>query len=230
MLIEKGDATMAGGGWTQHFAGLASLDIATRAGLESAGRAVKLPRGATIFTPGQTPENFLLLLAGDIRVSQMSEGGREIVLYRVLPGDSCTLTTACLLGGDAYHAEAVAETDIEAVALPRAAFDDIIGKSPAFRRFVFASFSHRVSDILKLVDEIAFQRLDVRLADKLLELSAGSDELAITHQQLATELGTAREVVSRQLNEFQRRRWVAASRGSLRLIDREALLRLKSER
>ncbi len=221
---------MQTGGWTHHFAGLASLDAATRADLESTGRVVKLPRGTTIFTPGQAPENFLLLLSGDIRVSQMSEGGREIVLYRVMPGDSCTLTTACLLGGDAYQAEAVAETDIEAIALPRNAFDDVIGKSPTFRRFVFASFSHRVSDILKLVDEIAFQRLDVRLADKLLELSAGAEDLTITHQQLATELGTAREVVSRQLNEFQRRGWIAASRGSLRLIDRNALLRLKSER
>lgn len=221
---------MPGEAWTHHFAGLASLDAGTRSALEAAGRVIKLPRGAQIFAPEQTPQNYLLLLTGDIRVSQMSESGREIVLYRVLPGDSCTLTTACLLGGDAYQAEAIAETDIEAVVVPRKAFDDLIGRSAEFRRFVFAAFSHRVSDILKLVDEIAFQRLDVRLADRLLELSAGADELAITHQQLATELGTAREVVSRQLNEFQRRGWVSASRGNLRLNDRDALLRLKAER
>jgi CRP/FNR family transcriptional regulator, anaerobic regulatory protein len=87
----------------------------------------------------------------------MSESGREIVLYRVLPGESCALTTICLLGGDDYSAEAIAETDIEAVIIARAAFDDLIVRSAPFRKFVFASFSNRVTDLFKLVNEIAFK-------------------------------------------------------------------------
>ncbi len=217
------------GNWMSRFDGLSKLEPAARSALEAAARVVKIPNGTQIFAPGQTPQGYVLILAGDIRVSQVSESGREIVLYRVLPGDSCTLTTACLLGGDDYQAEAVAETDLEAVVIPRPAFEELIGVSPSFRRFVFSSFSNRVSDILKLVDVIAFQRLDVRLASKLVTLTGSNDELEITHQQLATELGTAREVVSRQLNEFQRRGWIGASRGSVKLLDRKALAQLAKD-
>lgn len=215
--------------WTNRIKGVAALDSATRTALEAAGRVVAMARGSQIFGPGQTPQNYLLLISGDIRVSQMSESGREIVLYRVLPGESCALTTICLLGGDDYTAEAIAETDIEAVIIPRAAFDDLLVRSPPFRQFVFAAFSHRVTDLFKLVDEIAFQRVDVRLAHKLIERAGGSGELAITHQQLASELGTAREVVSRQLQEFQRRGLIASARGSITLLDRTALAKLASD-
>lgn len=216
--------------WTERFSGLARLEEPTRQALESAGRIVRLPRGSRIFGPGQSPSSYLLLLEGDIRVSQVSDSGREIVLYRVLPGESCALTTACLLGGEDYQAEAVAETDIEAVSLPRATFDAMITRSPQFRHFVFAAFSHRITDLFKLVDEIAFQRIDVRLAHKLIELADAHGELAMTHAQLATELGTAREVVSRHLHELQRRGWVSSGRGTITLIDAAALRRLAGEK
>lgn len=212
--------------WTGRFAGLAGLEPEQRQRLEAHSRIVHLPQGSRIFGPGQAPQSYLLLLSGDIRVSQTSESGREIVLYRVSAGESCALTTVCLLGDDDYQAEAIAETEIEAVAIPRATFDEVIARSPAFRRFVFATFSHRVTDLFKLIDEVAFQRMDVRLAHKLIELSGGTDTLALTHQQLASELGTAREVVSRQLHEFQRRGWVTAARGNLTIQDRAALQRL----
>jgi CRP/FNR family transcriptional regulator, anaerobic regulatory protein len=222
-------ALVASEDWTVRFPGLDPLEPSLRRQLEGAGRVVKLKKGSRIYGPGQSPASYLLLLDGDIRVSQVSEGGREIVLYRVLPGESCALTTACLLSDENYSAEAVAETDIVAVAIPQAGFDDMMGRSPAFRRFVLAMFSRRVTDLFKLVDEIAFQRMDVRLAHKLLELAGDSSDLATTHQQLAIELGTAREVVSRQLHELQRRGWIRSGRGSLRLLDRSALQRLASE-
>lgn len=212
--------------WVDRFPGLAGLEAEPRAALLKAARIVRLPKGARIFGPGQTPSGYLLLIAGDIRVSQVAESGREIVLYRVLPGESCALTTTCLLGGEDYQAEAVAETDIVAVAIPRATFDELIAGSASFRRFVFMAFSQRVTDLFKLVDEIAFQRIDVRLAHKLIELTGESAELAMTHHQLATEIGTAREVVSRHLHEFQRRGLVASMRGSIRITDRAALERL----
>lgn len=215
--------------WTSRIPALANLDHALREEIERAGRVVHMAKGSRIFAPGQTPQNYMLLLEGDIRVSQVSESGREIVLYRVLPGESCALTSACLLGGEDYAVEAVAETDIEAVAIPRAVFDDLIGRSPAFRRLVFAAFSQRIGDLFRLVDAVAFQRMDVRLAQKLVELAGQRSELSTTHQQLATELGTAREVVSRMLHEFQRRGWIASGRGSITLADRAALERLARE-
>lgn len=214
--------------WIGQFKGLTALEPAFRRQLESAGQIVRLPKGTRVFGPGQIPQSYMLLIDGDVRVSQVSESGREIVLYRVLPGESCALTTSCLLGEDAYSAEAVAETDVTAVVVPRAIFDDMMGRSAAFRHFVLATFSHRITDLFRLIDEIAFQRIDVRLAHKLLELAGDQDELMITHQQLAVELGTAREVVSRHLHELHRRGWVASGRGSLRLSDRAALTRLAS--
>lgn len=215
--------------WTAQFPGLAGLEPQLRRELVAAAHVVDLPKASRVFGPGQAPQGYLLVLEGDVRVSQVSETGREIVLYRVQPGESCALTTACLLGGEDYTAEAIAETDIVAVAIPRAMFDDLVARSAVFRRFVFASLSHRVTDLFKLVDEVAFHRIDVRLAHKLLELAGKASELATTHQQLAIELGTAREVVSRQLQELQRRGWIAVSRGSLSITDRAALQRLASE-
>lgn len=215
--------------WTRKFEQLRSIAPQLKHELEQAGRIVRVSKGTRIFGPGQSPQGYMLVVSGDIRVSQVSESGREIVLFRVQPGESCALTTACLLGGDSYNAEAIAETDVEAVAIPRAAFDDLIGRSPAFRQLVFAAFSHRLTNLLSLVDEIAFHRLDARLAHKLLELAGASHEVAMTHQQLAVELGTAREVVSRQLNELQRRGWVSSGRGSVTITDRVALEGLARE-
>jgi len=215
--------------WTSRIPALAGLPSALRDEIERAGRVVRMPRGSRIFGPGQTPQNYMLLLEGDIRVSQFAENGREIVLYRVMPGESCALTSACLLSGEDYAVEALAETDILAVAIPRVIFDDLIGRSPDFRKLVFAAFSQRIGDLFRLVDAVAFQRMDVRLAQKLIELAGGRSELSTTHQQLAVELGTAREVVSRMLLEFQRRGWIASGRGSITLADPTALEKLARE-
>lgn len=220
---------MAQGRWIDRFPGLAGLEEKTRAQLEDVSRIVQMPLGSRIFGYGQAPENFLLLIDGRIRVQQVSETGREIVLYRVIAGESCPLTTACLMGYEGYTAEAIAESDIRAVAIPRAVFDDLIGRSPEFRRFVFTAFSHRLTNLFRLIDDVAFARMDIRLASKLLELSGAGDTLTVTHQQLASELGTAREVISRQLNEFQRRGWVSAVRGSVTIADRAGLQKLAAE-
>ena len=191
---------------------------------------ISLPAGSRIYGPGQAPQSYLLLLDGAIRVQQVSEGGREIVLYRLSAGESCALTTACLMGYEDYLAEAIAETDIRAVAVPRATFDDLIARSELFRRFVFTAFSARVTELFRVIDQVAFARMDIRLAQKLLDLSHGDDTIVSTQQQLASELGTAREVISRLLSEFQRRGWVASARGSLAIVDRTALERLSQER
>lgn len=213
-------------GWISNFAGLRSLPPDIVATLVETSRIARLPIGTRIFGPGQAPDAFLLLIRGTVRVQQVSESGREIVLYRVSAGDSCALTTACLMGYEDYQAEAVAETDVEAVAIPRATFDDLIARSPEFRRFVFTAFSHRVTDLFRVIEEVAFSRVDVRLAQRLVERANDQGRVDLTHQQLAAELGTAREVVSRQLNEFQRRGWISTSRGAIDLVQPNELRRL----
>jgi CRP/FNR family transcriptional regulator len=165
----------------------------------------------------------MLMLEGTVRVHQMSESGREIVLFRVTEGESCALTTACLLGYQDYIAEAVAETDIRAVAIPRQTFDQLVARSAAFRHFVFTAFSRRVTDLCRVIDEVAFQRLDIRLAARLLDRVGAGSTLSLTHQELAAELGTAREVVSRQLHELQRRGWIVSGRGHIEIKDRAAI-------
>lgn len=208
--------------WVDRTPALADLAPEHRRLLAEGARVMEAPRGAVLFGPGQAPSGWLLLLEGRIRVAHLSESGREIVLYRVHAGESCVMTTACLFADEEYAATAVAESDLVAVATPRALFDALAAASAPFRRLVFSAYARRVTDLCLVVDEIAFQRVDLRLARKLLEL-ADAGGVRATHQQLAVELGTAREVVSRQLHEFQRRGWIAASRGDVRFLDEPAL-------
>lgn len=215
--------------WISRFPGLSSLESGVRARLQERARVVQLPRGSVIFGPGKPPENLLLLIEGSLRVSQTSESGREIVLYRVHAGESCVMTTACLLAHEEYNAEAVAETDLTAVAIPRATFDELIATSKTFRTFVFSAFSSRMTDLFYAIEELAFRRVDIRLAQRLLELAGTAGSVHATHAMMAAELGTAREVVSRQLSDFQRRDMVALARGEIRLTDRPALERLAEQ-
>jgi CRP/FNR family transcriptional regulator, anaerobic regulatory protein len=217
---------MTNSDWTTNFPGLKELEPAIAKLLIETSKIVDLPAGTRIFGPGQSPESYLLLLAGVVRVQQVSETGREIVLYRVSAGESCALTTACLMGYEEYQAEGIAETDVKAVAIPRATFDDLIAKSAAFRRFVFTAFSVHVTTLFRIIDEVAFSRIDVRLAQRLLQLADANGRIGLTHQQLAAELGSAREVIGRQLHEFQRRGWLTTSRGSIDLAKPDALRQL----
>ncbi len=212
--------------WVDQFSDLAVLSAEDKKLLSERAVQVSLPAGTTVFAPGVPAESFMLVLEGTIRVQQVSPSGREIVLYRVTGGDSCILTTSCLFSGEAYLAEGVTETDVEAIAIPKAAFEEAIARSSGFRQLVFADYSDRISDIMHVVQEVAFERLDKRLAQRLLALAATEDVVKATHQDLAAELGSAREVVSRQLKELQRRGWISVSRGEIALTRRDDLERL----
>jgi len=209
--------------WVERFPGLSRLDMPTKQLLTTRSTLVSVPKDTMVFGPGKSPENMLFLLDGTVRVQQVSDTGHQIVLYRIEAGQSCVLTTACLLAYDDYSAEGIAETVVRAAAVPREVFDDLVAGSKPFRDFVFAAFSKRITDLFLMIDEVAFQRVDVRLADKLIKLSGGADKVPTTHQKLSVELGTAREVISRQLQEFQRRGWIAQARGSVTLKDRQQL-------
>lgn len=211
--------------WTQRFAELDVLPTDIAADLVARSRVVHLPAGTRVFEAGQRAQNMLLLLQGSVRVQQVSHTGREVSLYRVHAGESCILTTACMLADEDYAAEGIAETEIEAVAIPRTVFDDLTAHSAAFRTFVFRTYSRRIADLFALIDDIVFQRIDVRLAERLLQLTQNGVVQA-THQALAIELGTAREVISRTLAEFHRRGWVETARGEIAISQRAGLERL----
>jgi CRP/FNR family transcriptional regulator len=216
--------------WTERFTGTAALPPKVRERLNTVARVVQMPKGASVFGPSSIPDSLLFLYDGRIRVSQTSDSGREIVLYRVDAGDSCVLTTACMLAEEAYNAEGIAETDITAIILPKLAFERLVAEEEAFRKFVFAAYSRRLIDLLRVVDDVAFGRMDVRLAERLLTMAGGDKEVTATHQDLAAELGTAREVVSRVLSDFQKREMIAQSRGRIALVDKAALRTLAENR
>ena len=209
--------------WIDQFPDLAALPASDRAILTDNAQRVTLPAGTTVFAPGLAAESFLLVLDGTVRVQQTSASGREIVLYRVSGGETCIMTTACLLSDEMYSAEGVTESEVHAVAIPKGAFEDALARSAGFRRMVFGEYSHRISDVMHVVEEVAFERLDKRLAQRLLALASADGTLTVTHQDLATELGTAREVVGRQLKELHRRGFVSLARGSISITDRDGL-------
>lgn len=218
--------TLADTAWAEAFPALSRLEAEARALVASAGARVAVPRGTVLFRPGDQCHTFLMVLAGSVRVQMTSETGREIVLYRVGRGETCIVTTACLLSSTDYGAEAMAESDIDAVTLGAGPFHGLLACSAVFRNFVFASFGARLTGMMMLVEEVAFGRIDLRLARFLADHRDAAGGLDITHQALAVELGTAREVVSRQLKEFERRGLVELSRGRVGVPDPAALLAL----
>ncbi|MEL6362288.1 MAG: Crp/Fnr family transcriptional regulator [Pseudomonadota bacterium] len=215
--------------WTERFEGTRALPRPVRDRLLAIARVRTYPRGHRLFGPDNVPDSLIFLYEGTIRVSQSSDTGREIVLYRLQSGESCVLTTACMLAEETYNAEGVAETDFVGITLPKTEFVHLVAEEPAFRQFVLAAYSRRLIDLLRVVDDVAFGRIDVRLADRLLTLVGDDNEISATHAQIASELGTAREVISRVLHDFQKRGLVAQARGRIAIIDTPALRALAGD-
>jgi CRP/FNR family transcriptional regulator len=206
--------------------GLADGDDSEIKKLLDEATEVVLPAKTTVFHQGDACSNYILVVAGSVRVMTRAENGREIVLYRLGAGDSCVLTTSCLFGNSRYPAEGITDTEVRALVIPASVFQRSLQNSTAFREFVFASFSDHLGSLITLVEEVAFGRLDMRLAKHLLEHASANQTLQITHQELATELGTAREVISRQLKDFEQQGWLSLQRGSITLLNAVAMERL----
>ncbi|CCQ72445.1 Crp/Fnr family transcriptional regulator [Magnetospira sp. QH-2] len=209
--------------WLAAFPPLAALPDDQRQRLLQIAQIAALPAGQTVFHDGGACANYLMVIDGSVRVQMVAESGREIVLYRVEKGQTCVLTTSCLMAGEDYNAEGLTETDVTAAILPAAAFQDLLATSRIFRAFVFSAYGTRVNGLLALIEEVAFGRIDQRLAQFLLDRGRESASLPLTHQDIAVELGSAREVISRQLKEFERRGLVRLARGRIDLADREGL-------
>jgi len=193
---------------------LAELKPADLTKLGQIAQLVEVPAGTVIFRPGSTCENYLIVLQGTVRTSITSENGREIVLYRVEAGQTCVLTTSCLLADSKYDTEGTAETDVVALAIPRVLFSELLGTSEKFRQLAFSTFSDRLHGLIVLINEISFGHLDTRLANYLTS-KATDNLLEATHQSIAKDLGSAREAVSRLLKEFERKGFVKLDRGRI---------------
>jgi len=183
--------------------------------------AMKLPAGTEVFAEHQPCQGFPLLLEGSIKVVKQAVSGREMVLYRVTPGGSCIISSSCLLGHSDYNARGIAETPLILLALPVNSFTALLIDSTPFRDFVFHLFAERIGELMQLVEEVAFNRLDQRLA-KLI-LARNENVLNITHQQLADELGSVREIVSRLLKGFVVQGLVSLGREQLTVTNRPGL-------
>jgi CRP/FNR family transcriptional regulator len=212
----------AASGWLQSFAPLARLDGLARDALARLP-VLQVERGKELFAPGSSCQGFVLLLEGVVRVSLTGESGRRLLLYRVAPGQTCVQTTLCLMGGLDYTAEGVAETDLRLTIVPPPLFERLLRESPDFARFVFERFGTRLAEMTRLIETIAFLRVDARLAAALLARAGADSELSATHQDLAEDIGAAREVVSRQLAEFQRAGLLRLGRARIALTDRAGL-------
>lgn len=213
--------TGGAGGWTASTADLPPLDDETRARLDALC-PMEVPAGTVLFRPGESVKGFVIMLSGRVDVFLTGPTGREILLYAVEPGQSCIQSTLGLLGGEDYSGEAVTRTPARLVLLPREGFLSLMDRSPAFRSYVFAAFATRMQSMMHLLERVAFQRIENRLAETLLA-RAENGLLTATHAEIAVMIGSAREVVSRRLDAFARRGLVELGRGTVRLKDMQTL-------
>lgn len=201
---------------------LAALPPALRQRVLAQVQQIAVTAGAVVFDEHQPCQGFPFVITGAIRVTKPAANGRELPLYRVLPGESCIISSSCLLGRAEYNARGIATSDTTLALLPRPLFDELLGQ-PGFRDFVFHLFAERIAELMQLVEEVAFHKLDQRLASLLL---GKGQVVRATHQQLADDLGSVREMVSRLLKGFAEQGLVQLSREHIAILDPAGLRRI----
>jgi len=195
---------------------LLAADNALFAELCQSGDYLKLPPGQHICLEGSHCSSLALLLNGTARVYKLGESGKEITLYRVEAGESCVLTLSCIASGKAFPAFAISETDVEAIIIPTSKVRSWMEQQPSWRDYAWTLIASRLADVISLVEEITFKRMDERLAYYLeQQRQQHGERLTITHQQIAADLGTSREVISRLLKDLQQRGELSLGRGQI---------------
>ena len=194
------------------------------------GANVKIPKGKIIFLEGDDCKQLALILSGVVRVYKPAESGREITLYRLGKGESCVLTASCIFTQNSFPAVAVADEEIEAVVIPSNIFRDWINQYEIWRNYVFNLLSKRLSEVITTLEEVAFRRMDLRIAEFLVKSSGPEDGgIRTTHQDIAMELGTSREVVSRILKHLEYEGLISLSRGIISIRDIDGLTKKMNE-
>jgi len=185
--------------------------------LLSLGQLRTIPAGTQIYVEGGACSAIAFVLSGEVRVYKIGQTGREITLYEIGPGETCILNASCILAGTSYPAHAAAVNEVRAMLVPSEPFRRLVAEHEGMRDFVFTLLSRRLAGVMELVEEVAFGRMDERLEEYLVEKSE-NDRLETTHQRIANDLGTSREVVSRLLKDFERQGRVNLSRNSIQLL------------
>ena len=211
--------------WSPDTTALAALDAADRARL-AALPAHDMPAGTVLFRPGDPVQGYAFVLSGRVDVSLTGASGREMLLYSVEPGQSCVQTTMGLLSDADYSAEAQTTCPTQLVLIPRALFLDLMNRSAPFRALVFGAFAQRMGTMMDLLEKVAFTRVECRLAERLLALAGDGNSVQATQSDLAVQVGTAREVVSRRLEAWAKRGLVRTGRGTVEICDKAALDRI----
>lgn len=183
----------------------------------------RIPAGKDVFVEGDRSDAIALLISGVVRVYKIGETGREITLYRFGLGESCILTANAILSQQSFPAIATVEEDAEAVMITAETFRDWVRRYDLWREFVFDLFSQRLSTVMMIVDEVVFQRMDRRVASLLLERARLKNPVRITHREIAAELGSSREVISRLLDDFVGEGIIQTGRGSVEILNFELL-------
>lgn len=183
----------------------------------------RIPSGRDVFSEGDQVEAIALLISGVVRVYKIGDTGREITLYRFGNGSSCILTANAILSQRTFPAIATVEQDAEAVMIPADTFRDWVRRYDIWRDFVFELLSQRLSAVMAVIDEVAFRRMDRRVAALLLQRAQKQNPLKITHQEIASELGSSREVISRLLEDFVSDGSIRSARGTVEVLDFEQL-------
>jgi CRP/FNR family transcriptional regulator len=199
----------------------ANLQLARE--FQAAAFFARIPSGKDVFVEGDQAESIALLMSGVVRVYKIGETGREITLYRFGHGESCILTANAILSRKSFPAVATVEKEAEAVMIPAEAFRDWVSRYELWREFVFDLLSDRLSTIMAVVDEVVFQRMDRRVAGWLLARSKIQRPVRATHQEIAADLGSSREVISRILEDFSQEGLVRSGRGNIEIMHPEGL-------
>jgi CRP/FNR family transcriptional regulator len=183
----------------------------------------RIPSGKDVFVEGDEVNAIALLASGAVRVYKVGETGREITLYRFGIGESCILTANAILSQQMFSAIATVEQHAEAAMIPAVVFREWVQRYDLWRDFVFTLLSQRLSSVMEIVDEVTFRRMDIRVAVLLLERGKANNLVAMTHQEIAAELGSSREVISRILENLARQGIIRVLRGSVEILDQELL-------
>ncbi len=191
---------------------------------------VEIPAGTTILEEGQSCAALVLVTDGVGRVYKLSPSGREVTLYRIHAGESCVLTASCIMNQDSFPAMAEVESTIRGFSVSPANVRDWFCRDPEWQKFIFGLLSHRLASIISVVEEVAFKRIDVRLAEQFVRsLDKGDATINKTHAELAADVGSSREVVSRILRDFSQRDLINSGRGCIEILDPQAIRSLASQ-
>lgn len=192
-------------------------------------QAKKVPAEQTLFCFGDECNYYVIVQSGIVRVELLSKNGQQLLLYKIREGQSCVMTTSCLLSSSQYHAQAISETPVDIVLIPKKAFHSNIIESTEFREYVFNGFSERLAAMLERTAELATCSIDQRLSAALIAHSEDTESknlISLTHEQLAIEIGSAREVVSRRLANLEKKNIIEKQRGYIKIVNHEKLAQL----